>query len=427
MITKKSSIVWILQYTYFMNKEKETNKTNHYVHSTITVLVSVVVGFILQFILGGIPKEWFVFPTNVFLGLAFVFISTAVFFFGRNTDYVKIHSGTSFAIVTTTALGILTVGLGSINIDVASGKSPDILVKLGLGDITATWYFGLVYLMTINSLWFAILKRLTTGGIGNITFLLNHFGIWLILFAGVLGKGDIVRMKMELKKDQPEWRAVGDDGSIVELPIALELKQFTIDIYPNKLFVIDTSGTALPIGGKPVGFMLEKEGESMVLSDWKITLHKYLQNAIPENDSTYVSHPMWGNACAALVSVENVNTGEIQKSWISAGNFQFPPKAIKLDDNHNLVMSPAEARKFESDVLVYQKDNKEIKREKIEVNHPIEIDGWKVYQVSYDERMGRWSELSVVELILDPWLPVVYIGIFILILGGVAFLFKSRK
>lgn len=91
------------------------------------------------------------------------------------------------------------------------------------------------------------------------------------------------------------------------------------------------------------------------------------------------------------------------------------------------MMAPAEARKFQSEVSIYQKDTEEVRNEKIEVNHPIKVDGWKVYQVSYDERMGRWSELSVVELILDPWLPVVYTGIFILMAGGIAFLFVNRR
>ena len=90
-------------------------------------------------------------------------------------------------------------------------------------------------------------------------------------------------------------------------------------------------------------------------------------------------------------------------------------------------MAPPEARKFQSQVLVFQKDKKdEIREERIEVNHPISVGGWRIYQVSYDERAGRWSELSVVELISDPWLPVVYTGIFLLIAGGIAFLFQVK-
>ena len=90
-------------------------------------------------------------------------------------------------------------------------------------------------------------------------------------------------------------------------------------------------------------------------------------------------------------------------------------------------MAPPEARKFQSQVLIYQKGSNRILEEKIEVNHPIEVGGWRIYQVSYDEPMGRWSERSVVELISDPWLPVVYTGIFMLIIGGIAFLLTNRK
>ena len=172
--------------------------------------------------------------------------------------------------------------------------------------------------------------------------------------------------------------------------------------------------------------MLEKEGDYATLLNWKITLHQYLEKAIPDTDSTYINHTMWGATNAAKVTVEDLRTHKKKTDWISAGNFQFSPRAIHLDDEHTLVMAPAEARKFQSEVLVYQKGKEEVLKEKIEVNHPISVDGWRIYQLSYDERMGRWSELSVVELISDPWLPVVYVGIFLLLLGGVALLFEVK-
>ena len=259
----------------------------------------------------------------------------------------------------------------------------------------------------------------------NIPFLLNQFGLWLTMFAGVLGQGDIIRLKMNLYKDKLEWRATTEDNQMVELPIAMELKEFSIDIYPNKLFVIDSTGSALP-HEKPQGFMLEKEGDYATLLNWKITLHQYLEKAIPDTDSTYINHTMWGATNAAKVTVEDLRTHKKKTDWISAGNFQFSPRAIHLDDEHTLVMAPAEARKFQSEVLVYQKGKQEVLEEKIEVNHPISVGGWRIYQLSYDERMGRWSELSVVELISDPWLPVVYVGIFLLLLGGVALLFEVK-
>ena len=135
--------------------------------------------------------------------------------------------------------------------------------------------------------------------------------------------------------------------------------------------------------------MLEKQGESMTLLNWKITLLQYLEKAIPDTDSTYVNHTMWGATNAAKVTVEDLRTHKKKTDWISAGNFQFSPRAIHLDDEHTLVMAPAEARKFQSDVLIYQKDHiNEVLEEKIEVNHPISVGGWRIYQLSYDERMG---------------------------------------
>ena len=49
-----------------------------------------------------------------------------------------------------------------------------------------------------------------------------------------------------------------------------------------------------------------------------------------------------------------------------------------------------------------------------------------MYQLSYDEKFGKWSKLSVIELVRDPWLPVVYTGIFMMIIGAVYLIFKGR-
>jgi len=77
--------------------------------------------------------------------------------------------------------------------------------------------------------------------------------------------------------------------------------------------------------------------------------------------------------------------------------------------------------------LHYTQDGKNIHTE-IEVNKPFSIDGWKIYQLSYNEQMGKWSNLSIFEIVTDPWMPVVYVGIFMLLFGAVGmFLTASRK
>jgi len=63
----------------------------------------------------------------------------------------------------------------------------------------------------------------------------------------------------------------------------------------------------------------------------------------------------------------------------------------------------------------------------LEVNKPVNISGWKLYQISYDEKLGSWSKLSVIEAVRDPWLPVVYFGIFLLLTGTLYMLWMGAK
>ena len=242
-----------------------------YPFATLVACISLIIGLILQLTVGSLSKSWFSFPDNIIAGFTFVVITTLVFFIFRKSAFVSRFSSAPFAIVIVAVLGLLTIGLGSIN--VKPEEMQGVLGKLGLNDLTKTWYFGLIFVLALMNLWFAILKRSLVYESKNIPFLLNHFGLWLVMFAGVLGQGDIVRLKMNLYKDKAEWRAFTEENKMVQLPLALELKEFSIDIYPNKLFVIDTTGSALPVE-KPQGFMLEKEGESMTLLHWKVTLHK---------------------------------------------------------------------------------------------------------------------------------------------------------
>ena len=146
-----------------------------------------------------------------------------------------------------------------------------------------------------------------------------------------------------------------------------------------------------------------------------------------------------GSACALLVKVTTGARAGDGKSpsgkgqprtatgWITSGSYLFPYQALQLPDGRKLAMPDREPRRFASVVDIYTQSGQNIQTE-IEVNKPFNIEGWKIYQLSYNEQMGKWSNLSVFELVTDPWLPVVYIGIFLLLFGAVGmFLTASRK
>ena len=54
----------------------------------------------------------------------------------------------------------------------------------------------------------------------------------------------------------------------------------------------------------------------------------------------------------------------------------------------------------------------------IDVNKPYEVDGWKIYQYGYGTQMGAQSQISILELVSDPWLPWVYAGFYMMLAGA---------
>ena len=368
------------------------------------------------------------------------------------------------AIPAIAAAAILTLLMG-LTKQVAEGKSP--VDPLGLTKMLNFWPFILVYLwmtaivgeVTINQIAHFSWRRLPT--------LTSHVGLFIILTCGTLGSADMLRVKMFCEQGQVEWRGLDAFSAVHHLPVAIQLDKFTIDEYPPKLMLIDKMGLPLP-KGKPENILLDKNVKSCQLLDCKIEVLKRIDNAMPvmlskmvgkipggmmgnirmdslgqaRNKDGYIASDATGNACAVLVKVTTgVNTNESSilgfgfhkryqhtiTGWLTCGSYLFPYQSLKLNDGRSLVMPNREPRRFASLVDIYTQDGKNIQTE-IEVNKPFTINGWKIYQLSYNEQMGKWSNLSIFELVTDPWMPVVYVGIFMLLFGAVGmFLTASRK
>jgi cytochrome c biogenesis factor len=75
-------------------------------------------------------------------------------------------------------------------------------------------------------------------------------------------------------------------------------------------------------------------------------------------------------------------------------------------------------KRFASEIQILTKSEKNIQAT-VDVNKPVEVDGWKIYQYGYDTSMGAQSNASILELVSDPWLPYVYLGIYMMLAGGV--------
>ena len=103
------------------------------------------------------------------------------------------------------------------------------------------------------------------------------------------------------------------------------------------------------------------------------------------------------------------------------------PIAIELKKFVMEVYDDGSPKRFASDIQILTKSGKNIQTT-VEVNKPVEVDGWKIYQYSYDTERGAMSQVSILELVSDPWLPLVYAGIYMMLAGAVCmFLFGGKK
>lgn len=438
------------------------NKPYTLKEGTAIVAGLLVTGGLLQVTLG--PLEWglFAWPANFITLILFVFLLIVAFLLRKRSYFCLFMSTMQAAIPAIAAAAILTLIMG-VTKQVAEGKRP--MDPVGLTKMLSFWPFILVYVWMT-----AILGEVTINQIARFSWrrfptLVSHVGLFLILTCGTLGSADMLRVKMYCETGQPEWRGLDAFNNVHQLPVAIQLEKFTIDEYPPKLMLIDKTGRPLP-QDKPENLLVDNGMKSGQLLDCKIDILKRIDNAVPvmlskmigkmpegmmgnirmdslgqaRNKDGYIASDASGSACALLVRVtrgvnangssdSNLIKGQKQvvTGWITSGSYLFPYQALRLKNGRMLAMPNREPRRFASLVNIYTQSGQNIQTE-IEVNKPFTIEGWKIYQLSYNEQMGKWSNLSVFELVTDPWLPVVYIGIFMLLIGAVGmFLTASRK
>ena len=270
-------------------------------------------GLLLQVALGPIDWSLFAWPVNVVVLILLVAAIGAMYALRRKVYAFEwmMHAGAAVPCLSYAAA--LTILMGLLP-QVRVGGIP------WLSQMLSFWPFALIWtwMMVISAL--AALNHLLRWKVREIPFLLNHLGVVVAIVSATLGNADIKSLQMTVYTDEPEWRAVDENGTVQEPGLAIELHRFTMELYPD----------------------------------------------------------------------------------------QTP-------------------KRFASDISVYTEDGKNI-RGTVEVNKPLKVNGWKIYQYGYDVMQGPESSYSVFQLVKDPWIAWVYLGIFMMIAGALCLmLFMAPK
>ena len=384
-----------------------------------------VTGWLLQITIGEIDWSLFAYPVNIIVLVLYIAgivamhcLRKRVYFFGWMSHYTSAVSSLLWVAGITVVMGLIR--------QLPSGHPADML---GFSRMLSAWPFVLLYIWMVTVLGLTTLRAGFPFRWKKLAFLLNHAGLFIALITATLGNADMQRLKMTTRMGSAEWRATDDKGQLIELPLAIELKDFTIDEYPPKLMLIDNeTGRTLP-EKSPVHVLLEEGVTNGSLQDWQLTIEQSIPMAASvatEDTLKFTEFHSMGATYAVYLKAVNQKNQTTKEGWVSCGSFLFPYKAIRLDSLTSIVMPEREPQRFVSEVKIYTQEGT-ITGGTIEVNRPMEIEGWKIYQLSYDETKGRWSDISVFELVRDPWLPVVYTGIIMMMAGAICLFVSAQK
>ncbi len=382
--------------------------------SAITIGL-MLIGLILQFTIG--PLEWglFMWPANIIALTIFVALLLVVWLLRKHFYFCRFMASMQAAVPAIAGAALLTIIMG-LTRQLPEGRLP--ADPIGLTKMLNFWPFILVYVWMTAITGEATILQLSRFSWRRLPSFVSHLGLFIVLTCGTLGNADMQRLKMFCEQGKVEWRGLDAWKNVHKLPVAIQLEKFTIDEYPPKLVVINRQGLPQP-AKKPENLVLDKGLRTGHLTDWNIEVVKRIEDAMPAALVRMVGKMptgMMANIRMDSLGVARNNEGYVQSE-----------APLKLDNEHTIVMPNREPRRYASLVDIYTMDGQNIQTE-IEVNKPFSISGWKIYQLSYNEQMGKWSNVSVFELVTDPWLPIVYVGIFMLLIGAVGmFLTAGRK
>lgn len=390
--------------------------------SVLILIIIALSGILLELLFRGRHLPPVTMPYNIYV--AFLYISSLLFvyFRFRKKPFVLWLSGVPGAISSISLLSLLVLIFGFL-----PQGNPDIhwVLKIaGLDRIKTSWIFLLAQFFFLTSLGMVTIKRIYLFNIKNIGFFLNHFGLFLTLSAAVFGASDIRRLGINLLKEGNESSiGVSGQGTMYKLPFSLKLLDFKIEEYNPRIAVMDAHSGQLVNTDK--SFPMAKKGLNVTLNSWQISITNYLPSAVIIDSTVQISSET-GSCAAAFVRAISKTKKDTVRGWILAGSYLQDPVYLALDSNNLLALTRPEPQKYSSRLLV-RTDSTHTDTVTLEVNKPYKVKGWTIYQVGFDQSKGKWSSLSVLEAVSDPWISLVYTGFFMLIAGALLLFWTGKR
>ncbi|MBF0360327.1 MAG: cytochrome c biogenesis protein CcsA [Oligoflexia bacterium] len=354
------------------------------------------------------------FPYNLFTIILFLLLWSSWFFIPFFHPVIKFLQSKLFAFFLLVAIAILFL----------------IKALFALEHIDSIFCIPwlIVFFLTLQSLFFIIVSRLKSA----ITFILLHLGSFLVIVCMCAGAGDFLRVKLKLVQNNFIAEGVDQYHRVVSFPFALQLKKIEVDFYPPELIISVTSKQQV-LKRVPIA-----TGEYFDWSDGKFNyrfkIKNYWNKAVQFEGKFYPIDHLASSPTVVLEVYQkdnnnnNNNNNKVSEEILTVGSEvgAIPAKYFTFSDQTTVMfLSKPQAKKYLSQIKYYNKKEGNVFNYQLMVNHPLNIDGWNIYQHSYD--LNNNLNHSIIEAVYDPWLPGVYIGFGMLLLGSILLARKRAK
>ncbi|UWX56880.1 cytochrome c biogenesis protein ResB [Chlorobaculum sp. MV4-Y] len=393
-----------------------------FMEAAFFTLVVILAGFGIELLSSGGGIDIPGWPFNLVFLLFFGGLIFAVGLIYREHPLVAWLGGIPLGLSLIIGLALLSLVGGVLPQD----KFPpgSIVAMLRLNGMFSSWPFALVTLLFLFNLGLSLVWKTIPFRVANLQFMLFHGGFWIALSCGLLGTTQLERLVVPLYEGKASDVAYNRESEeAIHLPFSIYLKDFQIEQYAPKFALYDPEHDRLV---EPKSKLVPEIAKG-VRGEWpglgSVTVLDYLPNAMPGADGVPVV--VDGKKGVAFARVRIDENGKVSEHWISSGGPTVKPLFVPMG-SYFIIMADGAPKAFRSEVTLIGAGGERI-TETLEVNKPVDFHGWKLYQSGYDESAGRWSTLSLVEAVRDPWLPAVYLGFFMIMAGNVLYFWKGFK
>lgn len=363
--------------------------------------------------LPGAPWNWLLTTLPAALALAAGLLLPAA-------PAVRFLGGGPLAIVSLVglALGCWPIAVFPVGVD-----APAWLAAIGLGDPLRSLPFALALLAVVVNLAAALGRRLvaaeTHTPVERVRFAILHLGLLVAIVGGAAGHAGLVRARFQLMQGAPPGAAARcEDGRVITLPFALRLERFALERFPPMLVVAEADG-GLYRGEALVGPGVEEtlRGLHVRVLEWLPSAAVPLDHPVPFADPA--ANP------AARVAVEDASGARLAEGWLHPPSVMGGALSLALPGGRSLHLEAPRPRRF---LAVVRTGTTVAADDPVEVvvNRPLRRDGWAIYLLSYDERLGAASRSAVFEAVEDRALPAIYLGLGLVLIGVLWHLWQPR-